>query len=305
MNIYASISSSEPVFRPAIHASFPGIVRGEFLKIRRLGWLLLALFLAGFLVWFLLGANLSGLKADAQHTPLHFLYYTLQSNLVIVRILGGILLLILASFMIGREYQYGTIRILLARGVGRAQLLLAKLAVLALSALILLVLSLLLIAALTCLLLLMLTGSLSALSALTPAFWFNASLNLLTVVISMAATILLAAAMNTLGRSLTFGLSASLIWFPLDNIGAVVLNALAHVTHNDFWLNLTAYFLGPLLNRLPDMLLPSDVRSGFQSFGAGPQVAVSDTHALWVIGVYALVFVNLAFVSSWKRDVRE
>lgn len=148
-------------------------------------------------------------------------------------------------------------------------------------------------------------GNLSSLSELTPAFWGNMGIDLITVVLSMGATILMATAMNALGRSFTFGLSASLIWFPLDNIGIVILNALARLTASTFWPNVTAYLLGPLLNRLPTMLLPAGARFGFESFGTGPLVVVSGSHALWVIGVYSLVFFLLALIPTWKRDVQE
>ena len=92
---------------------------------------------------------------------------------------------------------------------------------------------------------------------------------------------------------------------PIDNIGAPVMNVLAQITHSDFWLNITAYFLGPLLNRLPGMLLPAEARSGFEAFGSEPLVAVSGSQALWVIGAYSFVFVVVALVSTWKRDVKE
>lgn len=160
-------------------------------------------------------------------------------------------------------------------------------------------------ALLTCMLMLALAGNLNALSALTPAFWPNIGIDWLSVIINMGATILLAAAMNALARSLTFGLSASLIWFPIDNIGALIMNMLARLTHNDFWHNATTYLLGPLLNRLPTILLPAEARSGFESFGSGPLASVSGSHALWVIGTYALVFFVLALIPTWKRDVRE
>jgi ABC-2 type transport system permease protein len=88
----------------------------------------------------------------------------------------------------------------------------------------------------------------------------------------MGATILLAAAMNALGCALTFGLSASLVWFAIDNIGTLFMNALAQVTHSAFWLNITACLLGALLNRLPDLLLPATAESGFQPFGVKPLV---------------------------------
>lgn len=305
MSMHIVVTMPEPVSRPAIHASFLGIMRGEFLKIARLFWLMLVILTAGFLVGFLLGAIEPNVKTDLQRTPLHFIYYSMESNLVIFRIFSGIFLLILTSFAIGREYQYGTIRILLARGAGRVQLLLAKIAVLALIALALLVVFTLLTALLTCAQMLIVIGNLNGLNALVPAFWRNIGIDLFAVIASMGATILLAAAMNALGRSLTFGLSASLIWFPIDNISVVVLSVLAEVTHSDFWRSTTPYLLGPLLNRLPGMLLPKDAFSGFESFGSGPLVPVSGSHALWVIGAYTFIFLVLAFIPTWKRDVRE
>jgi ABC-2 type transport system permease protein len=305
MNTQLAVTTSEPVTPPVTRASFTSMMRGEFLKIARLFWLLLAILTVLFAGGFVIGANLKGIKTDLQHTPLHFLDYSMQSNLVIFRILSGILLLILTSFVVGREYQYGTIRILLARGAGRVQLLLVKLAMLALLALLLLIAFTLLTELFTCIQILILNGNLNALSALRPAFWSAFGIEVLATAISMGATILLAAAMNALGRSLTFGLSVSLVWFPIDNMGTLVMDALSHLTHSDFWLNATAYFLGPLLNRLPDWVLPEAAQSGFQSFGVDPLVTVNASHALWVIGAYALIFFVAALVPTWKRDVKE
>ena len=305
MSAQLAITTPKPGTQPTLHASFLGIMHGEFLKVARLFWLLLAILSTAFVVGFLLGASASGVKADLQHTPLHFFYYEMEVNLVIFRILSGILLLILTSFSIGREYQYGTIRILLARGVGRVQLLLAKLAMLALLAASLLIAFTLLIALLTCIQMFLLVGNLNALRALVPAYWGNSGIDLLTVLINMGVTILLTAAMNALSRSLTFGLSASLIWFPIDNVGAAFMNVLVELTHQQFWRNITAYLLGPLLNRLPNMLLPVEAHSGFESFGSQPLVPVSGAQALWVIGAYALAFIVMALVPTRKRDVKE
>ena len=185
------------------------------------------------------------------------------------------------------------------------QLLLAKLALIALIGLALLVAFALITAVFLCLLMLVLVGNLNALNALTPDFWANAGRDLLAIMISMGATVLLAAAMNALGRSLTFGLSASLVWFPIDNFGALLLNTIAQLTHSDFWRAITAYLLGPLLNRLPDVLLPKDAQSVFASFGAPPAVPISLVHSLSVIGVYSLIFLVLALVTTWKRDIKE
>lgn len=305
MSTHIVVTTPEPVSQPAMHASFLGMMRGEFLKIARLFWLLLSILTGMFLISFLLLWTSPGTKTDLQNTPLHFLYSMMESNLSAFRVLVGIVLLILTSFTIGREYQYGTIRILLARGAGRVQLLLAKLATLALLALTLLVAFFLLTAVLTCIFTVATVGNLNALSALTPTFWSNTGICLLAVIISMGATILLSGAMNALGRSLTFGLSASLVWFAIDNMGIIMMGLLFRLTHSNFWLDATTYFLGPLLNRLPDMLLPEQVQTGFEAIGPAPLVPVSSSHALWVIGVYSLVFFMLALVSTWKRDVKE
>jgi ABC-2 type transport system permease protein len=304
MSAQIVITRPEPISQSSTYASFPSIMHGEFLKITRLFWWMLVLLAVGFVVAFWLGASSQNVK-DLQDTPLRFLYNSFESNLVIVRILSGIFLLVLTSFTIGREYQYGTIRILLARGAGRVQLLLAKIAMLALIALVLLVVFTGLTALLTCIQMLTLVGNLNGLDALTSAFWPNIGIDLLAVMVSMVSTILMAVAMNALGRSLTFGLSVSLIWFPIDNISSLIMSTLARVTHNDFWNTVTTYLLGPLLNRLPTMLLPADVRTGFESFGSGPLSSVSGAHALWVICVYSIIFLVVALVSTWKRDVKE
>src|SRR2546429_1109115 len=74
----------------------------------------------------------------------NFIDVRAQSGLAILRAFGGIFLIILTARVIGLEYQLGTIRILLARGVGRLQLLLVKLLTIVLVALLILVVGLLL-----------------------------------------------------------------------------------------------------------------------------------------------------------------
>ena len=289
----------------SLRTHFLGILRGEFLKIARLFWMLSILLVVFFVVGFWLGSISPDTKLNLQRTPLLFLYTSMEMNLQTFRVVSGILLLVLTSMTIGREFQYGTIRILLARGVGRLQLLFAKLTMLLLIAAALLLGFTIFTALLTCIEMLVLDGNLSALHALTSSFWPNIGLDLLAIFINMVATILLATAMNTLTRSLTIGLSASLVWFPLDNVAVLIMNTLKRVTQSNIWPNATAYFLGPLLNRLPDWIVPASGQSGYQSFGILPQVPVNAVHALWVIGVYSLIFLMLALISTEQRDVKE
>jgi ABC-2 type transport system permease protein len=257
----------------------------------------LGLIVAPFIILF----TVSDVGTFLHQAPLKFFYSRVPANLTLLRVFSGIFLLILTANVIGVDYQLGTIRILLARGVGRVQLLLAKLLAVAVVALILLVVGLLLDAILTCVGVLAVTGNLDALKVLTSTFWSDMQLYALTIAINMAVTILLAAAISVVGRSLAFGLSAALVWFPVDNIGTLVFLYAYRLTHNAFWQTITTYFLGPNLNVMPTVLSP---RQPF-SIGVPPLAQVDGTHTLLVALVYALIFVVIAVVLTWKRDVKE
>jgi len=64
---------------------------------------------------------------------------------------------------------------------------------------------------------------------------------------------------------------------------------------------ITTYFLGPNLNVMPTVLSP---RQPF-SLGVPPLAEVDGTHTLFVALVYALIFIVVAIVLAWKRDVKE
>ncbi|HET9922105.1 MAG TPA: ABC transporter permease subunit [Ktedonobacteraceae bacterium] len=302
----STVITSTPIQQSSIHSatpSFPGIVRGEMFKLSRqwTTWILLVL-LAGIIILpYLVMMTAPNARASLEHAPLPFLYSRVEDNLAVLRIFSGFFLLILTARVIGLEYQLGTIRILLARGVGRLQLLGAKLLAIVIFALFVLIGGLLLNALLTLAMLGILAGNLNALNALTPAFWSGIWVYVLTVMISMGATIFLAVAMNAIGRSQVFGLSAALVWFPVDNFGTLIMLLVFRLTHNDFWQNITGYFLGPLLNTMPGLLIPK----GAATIGPPPLVTVDGTHALLVTLAYAIIFAVVALVLTWKRDVME
>ena len=292
--------------------SFFGTMRGEFFKIRRqwTTWIMLVLFLGVMILPFIIEATAPNVRTNIQTDPLHFFYNVLSIGMSIVRVFSGIFLLILTARVIGLEYQLGTIRVLLSRGVGRLQLLLAKLLTVAVIALALVVVGILLSYLLTVIVVAGVTGNLNAFSALNSTFWSDAGIYVLTILLNAGVTILLAAA-AVLGRSLAFGLSAALIFFPIDNIGTLIMQLAYRVTHNDFWLSLTAYFLGPNLNTMPVPLTSSRV----EAIGQAPVyfadkvgthgIQVDGTHTIVVALVYAAIFAVVAFVLAWKRDVKE
>ena len=286
--------------------SFFGILGGELFKISRqwATWVMLVLLAGVIALPYIISLTVPDLKDAINHTPLLFLTNRLAQNLAVLRVFIGIFLIVVTATAIGLEYQLGTIRVLLSRGVGRLQLLAAKLTAVVIVALAIFIAGLLYNILLMSTLLLIMVGNLNAYNAITPAFWTEAQQYTLTILISMGATILMAAAAAVVGRSLTFGLTIAVAWFPVDNIGTIFLYLANRLTHNDFWLNVSAYLLGPNLNIMPTALITSAKTEVF-NIGAKPYVKVDGAHTLWVTLVYSLIFVAVAVILTWRRDVKE
>ncbi len=293
--------------------SFFGLVRGEFFKMFRqwTTWILLVLYLGVIILPYIIEFTVPNVKTNIQAEPLHFFYDVLSVGLAIVRVFSGIYLLILGARIVGLEYQLGTIRVLLSRGVGRLQLLFSKMLTVAIVALALLVIGLALNYLMSLILVAGVTGNLNAYSALNGQFWSDAWTYVLTILLNMAVTMLLAIAASVVGRSLSFGLSAALVFFPIDNIGTVIMTLAYRVTNSDFWLSVTAYFLGPNLNTMPNA-----INGKLQSIGAAPLyfvdqsgqahgILVDGTHTVVVAIIYGLIFALIAIVLTWRRDVME
>ena len=303
MSTIATNLSAERETIVARRPSFFGIVRGEIFKVTRMLsiWISFVLVLAFICLPYLITLAVKSQGDFLKKFPLQFFYDSVGQNFFVLRVFIGFFLLILTASVFGREYQLGTIRILLARGVGRLQLLFAKLLAIVLIALFVLLIGLVLNALLSALEMIVLAGNFDGLKALNATFWHDAGIYLLTVLISMGATILLTVALTALGRSFVFGLSASLAFFPVDNIGTVFMRLGYLLTHNDFWMNATAYFLGPNLNAMPASIMPQH----FSSYSTPPLVKVDGTHTLIVALVYGAIFLVAATVLTWKRDVKE
>lgn len=295
----------------AAKPSFFGLVRGEFLKVMRqwTTWILLVLLVGVTILPYIIETVRPHFLTDIQSTPLTVYYDQMGIGLSVLRVFTGFFLLIITARMIGQEYQLGTIRVLLSRGIGRLQLLFAKLLTLTIIALILLIVGILLNLLLNIILIAGIAGNLNSLSALTSQFWSDSGIYVLYVLLNMGVTILLATAMAVVGRASVFGIAAALAFFPLDNFGTIIMELAYRVTHNDFWLSITAYFLGPNLNQMPTALTGNRA----SSIGLGPLynpqgnqgILVDGTHTLVVAAVYAAIFVAVAIWLTWKRDVKE
>ena len=283
--------------------SFLGIMRGEFFKIGHqwATWVMAFLFFCVNLLPYILTFTSTHPASSLQNTPLTFYYNHFEGGLAIIRSFGGIFLIVLMATSIGQEYQLGTIRILLARGVARLQLLTAKVLTVVIIALLILLGGLLINAIATCLTALALVGNLDSLKVLTTTFWSNIWVYILTILVSMGASILMATAAAVCLYSSARASKSSLSKATDRNIGTTFLLLAMRLTHQDFWLNITGYLLGPTLNKMPDVVTPT----GALTIGIQPFVTVTGTQTLVVALVYSVVFAIIAIVLTWRRDVKE
>jgi ABC-type transport system involved in multi-copper enzyme maturation permease subunit len=285
--------------------SFFGAVRGEALKIsRQLSfWLMLAGSVVLLAIITLAISSASNIQDQLKTNPTAFAYGARDVFGTVFQIGSGIFLLIVGSRLFAMEYSSGTIRIIYARGTGRLRLLLAKMLILAVIGIALLVGYSVIAGGTLALLVNAWSGSLAPLQNLPAEFWRDLEMWALVQGMSIGIVILLAAAASGIGRSLAFAMAASLAFFPVDNF-TVILEALgSRITKQDHpWLNISQYQLGPNLNTVLNLIEPGHhARAAF----ATPLLPVDATHALAVIGIFAIAFAAIAVVRTVRPDVLE
>jgi ABC-type transport system involved in multi-copper enzyme maturation permease subunit len=302
---------------PETRASFGGLVRGQLRKIAglRIFWAIVALMVLMVAFAQLLLVTGPNAAHQLQAAPMNAYVNVVSGDMAIVRILSGILALILAAHVVGLEYQQGTIRNLLGRGVGRLQLLGAQALALLVVIVAFMAALLLIELAFTWVMSIALAGGSQPWSALNGEFWGDIWGFLLYLLINAVVTLLLGIAASVLGRSLAFGLTVGIGFFAVDNVAAQVLRLLGQITDNDFWRYVSGALLGPLLNRLPDYTLapihtvvqtahgPATVTYAMSGFGGLPLIWVGAGHALLNIGLWSLLFIVVAVTLTVRRDV--
>lgn len=289
--------------------SFIGLVRGELFKIsrQRATWVM-ALLLLGIICFpFLVNFAVADLKDRIAFEPLVVLYRNMAENLLMLRIFSGTFLILLTARLIGMEYSGGTIRVLLSRGVGRLQLLGAKLTAIGIVALGVLVFGVAIQFVLELLQLLLVAGNLDIFKAANGQYWSDAWTYFLTIAFNMVVTVMMATAVTVIGRSLAVGLSAGLAFFAVDNIGTIFLFLASRITGGNFWLLLSGDLLGPNLNEMPNQLLSSAPAAAEAKVHAlaQPWVPVTGAHTILVACVWLAAFIVVAVVLTARRDVTE
>ena len=308
----ASVTTSAPIAGAQLHTarpSFVGLVRGELFKIskQRATWVMAVLLLGIICFPFLVNFAVIDLKDRIAFEPLAVLYRNMAENLLMLRIFSGTFLILVTARLIGMEYSGGTIRVLLSRGVGRLQLLGAKLTAIGIVALGVLVFGVAIQFVLELLQLLLVAGNLDIFKAANGQYWSDAWTYVLTIVINMVVTVMMATAVTVIGRSLAVGLSAGLAFFAVDNIGTIFLFLASRIAGGNFWLLLSGDLLGPNLNEMPNLLLSNTPAASEAKVHAlaQPWVMVTGAHTVLVACVWTAAFIVVAVVLTARRDVTE
>jgi ABC-2 type transport system permease protein len=219
--------------------------------------------------------------------------------------LVGIFVTVATVISVALEYQQGTIRVLLARGIGRLELLGAKITSISILALVGSIL-LGIVGTFEMVVIYALGGKLNFLTEDVPSYFgHDLGVSLVVLVINLAATMLLALMFSALGRSLAFGLGLSLPYFFVENILVSILTVVSLATNNGIWYGITRYFFGVNLTEMPRLLLNPSVSAG--STDGNPVsnllMQIDGTHTLVVVGVYMVIFAVVASIVTRYRDV--
>ncbi|HUY74043.1 MAG TPA: ABC transporter permease [Candidatus Dormibacteraeota bacterium] len=284
---------------------FVGTLKGEALKVsRQLSfWLMLAGSLVLLVVIVLAVTSSDSIRTQLTADPASFFYSARDVFGTVYQIGSGIFLLIVGSRLFAMEYSSGTIRIIYARGTGRLRLLLAKMLTLAIIGVVLLAGYLVITGTLIAILVNTWAGSFAPIQGLPSQFWQDMGYWAVVQGISMGMAILLAAAATGIGRSLAFAMAASLAFFPVDNFLTILTGLGARITRQDHpWLDISRYLLGPNLNVVLNLIEPGHhARAAL----AAPLLPVDGTHALSVIGIFAVGFAAIAVGRTVWPDVLE
>lgn len=215
---------------------------------------------------------------------------------------GGVLLfVVLAGALIGSEYSYSTLRLSLARGVGRGQLLAAQIVALAILALILTALALGLSALMGGIGLL--AGLPHSTSALSVGVVGEVVVYWLALAYNIFAYALVALWIGTLTRSVAGAIAGPLVFIVVEVVTTDILSALGGAPVDS-----------PLLNAIsviPNYLMGVNTSALVTWAGAKPytftsgSASVDGWHALIVSVIYCALFILISYLALRSRDIVE
>ena len=217
---------------------------------------------------------------------------SLSNGLAVAHSIGVILIMILASSVLGTEYGWGTLRAVLTRGINRWQFLGAK------------ALSLLLFGA-GGFIIVALTVAVSSLIAASllvddggladSGQWSTVAVVFGKAVYGLVPYAILALFLSVLTSSSSMGIAFSLAYFFVESILVQILGGLF-----DWFSNVTDLLLGPSVTSWI-------TETGIRTTGEGAMFPVNDTssqlHAFFVITAYIIVLGAAAFWLFLRKDI--
>ena len=103
-----------------------------------------------------------------------------------------------------------------------------------------------------------------------------------------------------------FGVTVSAVFFAADNIGTVFFLLAFLLTKSTFWTLATGDLLGPNINSMAALFLPQRAAGAvFHGAFPTPLVPVTAQHTLIITGIWTAIFVAVALILTWRRDVKE
>lgn len=214
---------------------------------------------------------------------------------------GVLLFVVLAGALIGSEYSYSTLRLSLARGVGRGRLLAAQIVALAILALLLAALALIVSALLG--LLGLAAGLPQAAGALSAGLAGEMVVYWLALAFNLFAYALISVWIGTLSRSVAGAIAGPLVFIVVEVISTDILTAIGSVSVDSPTLNLLA--------RIPNYLMGVNTNALITWAGDGPypftsgDASVGVAHALIVAIVYCALFIVISYLALRNRDIVE
>lgn len=220
---------------------------------------------------------------------------------------SGIMMIFLTVMAIGQDYQNGVIRVILARGAGRMRVLAAKYTAALLYAFFVLIAQYIVTAAFL-FSALSVSNNLDLLNRMPSNISQEIILYGLVTLVSVIVTGFMAAALTTLGRSLTFGFAFALLWFPVEGIlkfMAMVLSAAYSLQFYETVNKITNAFLGSAITNLGSQIFTQNGQTvtplTVNGFTLSAPSALTDGI---IITVYAAIFLVGMFTYARMKDVQ-
>jgi ABC-type transport system involved in multi-copper enzyme maturation permease subunit len=226
-------------------------------------------------------------KADS--TRDFILPHGIVQSFEICAFFARVLLVVVAASVVGSEYSWGTIRVMIGTGVSRSKLLLAKLIALTLTTVGFLVVA---VAAgtLASLLVTVLGGHPLTLGTVNGAWWGDLVLMTLRTIFAVWVIVVLAFSVSSLTRSLAAGIAVGIGWPYIEQIGAALLG-----------------LIGSVGNTINNWLISTNAVALVIRSGLGPRTVERGTpgawHAFGVLAVYCVVLLTATFVVFRRRDI--